>query len=120
MLGSALETRKDIVVTSTQNDLDATFEVTTLSQFSEVSYIAFNCGDGGQDSTTIEQDNKASFTCSYANPGTYEVRLGVVTASGNVFAFIEKVTVNKSLSTSVTPSFLLAFVVALFFFLVKY
>ena len=118
MLGSALETRKDIVVTSTQNDLDATFEVATLSQFSEVSYIQFNCGNGGQDNTTIEQDNKASFTCSYAGPGTYEVLFNVYTTAQNTFSYSVEMNAEKSPASRTIPTLLttvIAVIMAFFY-----
>ena len=119
MLGNALDTRKDIVVTSTQNNLDVTFSVATLSQFSQISGITFFCGNEEQVNDAPRQGNKASFVCSYTNPGTYEVSFYVYTTAQNVFLYSVEAKAENSPASHVTPTLLTAVIAAAmtFFFL---
>ena len=127
MLGNALETRKDIVVTNSlnitqkgsQNIIEETFSVASRSMFSNVSYVKFNCGYGEQESIAMGQDNLAQFTCSPKESGTYKIVLIVFTTSENRFLFTYNRTVGISSASGLAPTFLLAAFAAFLFLLGK-
>lgn len=91
MFRNSLEKASDIKTDSSFSKGVASYNVSTLTDFSEVVKVVYNCGDNKNDETA----DGSSFKCEYKSEGEYNVLYLVYTSVGNEYLFSDHVSVTE-------------------------